>query len=110
MQEKTSLGTAVKALHNRGTFKVKPEKFDEFKDLVIESQKLIEAKRSLNGPMNWDASFHRESNLIYIDGVFENQKAVVFHQNNIKEIVVSAMPLLTEPPKSVTSEVFSFIK
>lgn len=99
----------IATLHNRGTFTVKPEKFDEFKAMVIDSQKLIEAKKLENGPMNWDASFDKENNVIYIDGLFENEEAVLFHQNNITEIVKNSMPLLAAPPVSVTSEVFSFI-
>ena len=99
----------VATLHSRGVFKIKPNKFDEFKNLVIESQKLIEAKRSENGPMTWDASFDKENNVIYIDCTFENLEAELFHENNIKEIIENAIPLLDGPPESITSDVFSFI-
>ncbi len=101
---------AIATLRSRGTFKVKPEKFEEFKALVIESQVLIEAKISENGPMNWDASFDKDSNTIYIDSVYENEEALLFHQNNIQQIVQDAMPLLAAPPESVDSEVFSYLK
>ena len=88
----------IATIHSRGVFKIKPNKFDEFKELVIESQKQIEAKISENGPMTWDASVDMDNNIMYIDCTFENQEAELFHENNIKEIVENAMPLLDGPP------------
>ncbi len=41
--------------------------------LAHESQKLIETKKSENGPMDWDASFGKENNVIYIDGVLQKE-------------------------------------
>jgi len=97
------------AIHNQGTFKVKPEKFDEFKHLVIKSLELIKAKISQNGPVSWDASFDKENNIFYINGVFQDMEAVKFHQGNIADIVKEAGPMLAEPPVSIITEVFSFL-
>ncbi|NRA11745.1 MAG: hypothetical protein HRT57_07310 [Crocinitomicaceae bacterium] len=99
----------IATLHSRGAFKVKAEKFEEFKVLVIESQVQIAEKIAENGPMSWDASFDADNNVIYIDSVFENQVALEFHQKNIKQIIQDAMPLFAEPSESVESEVFSFV-
>ena len=96
-------------LNSRGIFKVKPEKLEEFKALIVDSLVQIEAKISENGPMSWNASFDKEKNLIYIDSCYENEEALQFHQNNIKQIVQDAFPLLAGPPESIESEVFSFL-
>ena len=99
----------VPSIHSRGVFKVQPAKFEEFKKLVVDSQKLIEEKIIENGPITWDASYSTENNVIYIDCTFNNKEAEIFHENNIRKIVELASPLMTEPPKIFVSEVFSFI-
>ena len=96
-------------LNSRGIFKVKPEKLEEFKALIEDSLVQIEAKRSENGPMSWNASYDKEKNLIYIDSFYENEAALEFHQNNIKQIVQDGISMLAGPPESIDSEVFSFL-
>ena len=108
-KEKILKSQKMEMQHHHAIFKIKAESFNTCKELVVECQKLINAKIAGNGPMSWDASFDKKNNIIYIDGLFKNQEAVTFHQNNIKTIVGKAMPLLDGPPQTIVSEVFSFI-
>lgn len=91
--------------HHHVTLTPQPDKIDKARELVMRCEERVSARREENGPRSWFASYDPERKQFYIEALFDNDAAVAFHQDNIKDIVGAFGALMAARPETVIHQV-----
>ena len=97
----------MKLQHHQGILKVKPEHMTEFRNMLIECEKLVFEKQGEGGPINWSCTEDLEQAQFDNFALFPDDAAVAFHQSNIKSYIEGSIHMLAGPPETIIREVFA---
>ena len=91
--------------HHHVTLTQQPDKIDDARELIMQCEERVSARRRENGPQSWFASFDPDRKQFHIEALFDNDAAVAFHQNNIKDIVDAFGTMMAARPETVIRHV-----
>lgn len=92
--------------HHHVTLTPQPDKIAEARELLVQCEQRVSARRDENGPRSWFASFDPEKKQFYVEALFDDDAAVAFHQENIKHIVGAFSALMAARPETIIRPVF----
>jgi len=83
--------------HHHVTLTPRPDKTAETRELLARAEELVTSKQPENGPTSWCASVSEDGKKFFVAALFENQKAVDFHQANLADIAKEFGAMMAAP-------------
>ena len=92
--------------HHHVTLRPRADQVDATRALLLQCAMLVIDRKEENGPLSWCASFDETNQVFFVEALFPNQEAVVFHQANIKPVLKKFSACISAPPVTLVRKVF----